>query len=329
MAKEIIYESELHQGRLILSYVIISLICALIVWLEYWIIVAFGLMSGQVLGIIFFSATILLLLGIPLTYLTRYVLEKKPKLIVYTDCLSIGEQTVSFREIKNITIDGQIFSTWVRSPREEVVIINLTSGNSLTVIVSRYRNGNLFRSVCETIKKNIVAGTFTITKPSYEKTTLNAVDFNDLANENFRKFKPNILFSMSFYVSVVVLAGGVMILKMPLKDTSFRVNLFFFSLNLLMSLTVLLLQRYFLVSGKYLVIKNYFYFWMVTIICMEDIKRIQALRVNRGRQLVIMTRDNEVHIFRIDPTYFSNEVDEMVETVKEYIPEYKNDLIQE
>lgn len=322
MNSEIIYKSEPYCIRLVLSYIIALVTGITIAFFTYWIIKSAILEAS--FGRVFTSIYMFLLLGTPFLLSLRYIFRVRPQLIVYPDKLSVGLQTISFLEIKDIIVDRQEYST--TEGYRGIVIINLNTGYSITIIVTRYSNGSLFRLACEKIKASIVNETFTISYLEIPETKviLNSVTTDKLSKEVFKKFKPYLFFYFGFYFNAFILAVSVLILMVSIKDTKYSVNLICFAVLIAGVLRMNRIQRYYLVSENYLLIKSYFYFWDTTAFYIKDIKKIQIFFFGTGGQLHIMTRDYRMHKFEVDNTIFGNKAKEMVEMVQKNIPDYND-----
>ena len=316
MNKDIIYESETDDTRLILSRIGAFVIFAIIIAFErwFWKFTSFT----PLFFFLLFSGVVLAFLGTPLFYLIRYVSLSRPALKIFQDKLCVGDKVIPFNEIENIILinDKPWFSKW--SWPEESVTIKLNTGQDITIIVSRYSNGNLFRTFCEKIKADITTGKFELNTVTPPHVILNPVSFAELGDENFKDFRPNLFASISFYYSLFLVVATVMVLSGPIENAPYSTNIIFFVFFAAIFLTLAILQKYFLVSDKYLVIKYYLYFWKATIFRIADIRKIEILNVHRAKKLLITTKDYKIHPFIIDSASFSKKINEMIQTVNEY-----------
>ena len=311
MSETIIFKGQPYRLRIILSWIALILLIILSALFEYWVVKIST--SGSTLFGVIFSLAVFAVLAI---ILIRYISVARPDLICYTDKLCIGDKTIQFEEIKSIDTIVQKISLWPYD--DEVVKINLDS-SAVTIHVSIYSNGNLFRVICEKIQINISKNIFEIGEVTPPKVVINPIPFSELRNEDFKEFRPNPLASPMFFLSLITLFITVIALVKPFRDSTLEVNLLGSAIFFLLFLATAFYQKYFMVSDKYLVIRYYLYFWSATIIRTEDIKRIQMIRGGGNVSLQILTSDYVIHEILVDPKSLSRKFGEMIEAVNKHI----------
>jgi hypothetical protein len=316
MTKDIIYQSETDNNRIMLSRIGAFVTFLLIIWAESWLwkITSFG----PVFFFLLFSGVVFAFLGTLLYYLIKYASLSRPALVVFQDKFWMGDEVIPFNEIEDIVLinDKPAFSKW--SWPEESVTIKLNSGEDVIIAVSRYRNGNLFRTFCEKIKAGLSSGKFEVNTLRPTEVVLNSVAFSSMGDEIFKEFRPSPFVSIIFYYSLIILIAGIVVLSGPVKNTGYSFNVVMSILFFALFFASASFQKHFLVSDKYLVIKYYFYFWIDAIIRIEDIRKIEILRAGRSAKLSITTKDYKLHSFFIDPVTSSGKINEMIQAVNEY-----------
>ena len=302
MEKEPIYQSEPYKWKLIVSRILLPVLVMAVCWCEYRIWILTWERAKGTFFLFLFSSVVFALLGIPLIYLVKYLVAKKPALLVYNNSIYIHDKEILFADIKRIQFNEQQFSMW--SVPKELVRIILINGGLITIDVGHYRNGAMFRSVCEKIQDNISNGIFEIKDFKAPEVTINAVSPEDLRGEEFKGyFRYPVLV---IFFGLMMLSAAIFLLLTPLNDATYTFNecmaVWFFGLFFLSGRAL----NYLLLSSKYIIVKNYMYFWRRTVFRMEDVIQFQIIDFSRSSYLQIKTRDYKVHRFVISPPLFTD-----------------------
>lgn len=192
---------------------------------------------------------------------------------------------------------------------------DLKSGATKNIIVSRYKNGNLFRIYCQAINAGIQTGQWDIINTIIPVVVLSSTKEENLVNEDFVGFTPNPFVSAVFYFNLPVIAFIYFLTYDSIKNSTYAATAPFIVVAFLMFLLINSIQRYFLVSREHLIIKTWLRLRPTVIIKVSDIKKIEILRVSRSASLSVMTTDYLVHNFTIDSTTLSSKIEDMVKEV--------------
>jgi len=238
-------------------------------------------------------------------YSIRYIIINFPKIIVDKSGISFStyfkKEFYNWNEIENIQITGKQNLTFLFSTMPiEATTLNLKSGKQKYIWADNYSNISEIRILLEKAEKLL----------SENKTKMNSLDFKINRNQkvlNQINFKDKIEFNGNHFLS----ANGLMfygfiifVLFMFFQNPTKMINnykalLFIITVGTVMCGIFSFKMHYFIITEKYIIVKNSIWFWHSKIYEIENVKELVIESPHKqSTSLRIITKDYQSKMYQ-------------------------------
>ncbi len=240
-----------------------------------------------------------------IVYSIRYIAINFPKIIIDKSGISFStyfkKEFYNWNEIENIEITGKRNLSFLFSTMPiEATTLNLKSGKQKYIWADNYSNISEIRILLDRAEKLI----------SENKTEMNSLDFkinrsrkilNQINSKEKVEFNGNHILSINglfFYGFIVFVL--FMFFKNPTKMiTNYKAILFLISVGTVMCGIFSFRMYYFIVTEKYIIVKNSIWFWFNKIYEIENIKELVIETPHKqSTSLRIITNDFQSKMYQ-------------------------------
>jgi len=200
-------------------------------------------------------------------YLIQFYVKTSPKIVIRDQEISIGSRTINFQDIAAIDLFSRSKRRQLRY--NEASAITLEDGTWYEIIIDHYANGNLIRNNLGNLNKFLQreASHFQVT------TKLQKPHIPSQFNEQYVIYRRSVFKSFMTYFWAVGMIGTVALFQVAVQGFGpFIASLLICSFFYIMAARS---THYFLLSDKYLAVKNLLLPWKQKIIPLADICTVE------------------------------------------------------